>query len=63
LNTIADYDKIMVMAGGRIVEVGEPWVLLEQRGIFSSMVARTGDNAVRIRDKAKHKFEMKLKMI
>ena len=32
LNTIADYDKVIVMKRGKIVEQGEPWELINKRG-------------------------------
>ncbi|KAJ3406096.1 hypothetical protein HDU80_000172 [Chytriomyces hyalinus] len=52
LNTVADYDKIMVLEAGRVVEFGNPFVLLGQEdGFFSRMVAETGpQNAAIIRD-------------
>ena len=34
LNTIADYDKVIVMRQGEIVEEGAPWKLIEKQGIF-----------------------------
>lgn len=55
LNTIADYDCILVMSGGRIIEAGAPWELLSLSGVFSSMVMRTGDNAKKIKDKAERR--------
>lgn len=59
LNTVADYDKILVMAGGKIVEAGSPWELLQGTTLFSSMVARTGDHSRRILDKAHRKHEQR----
>jgi ATP-binding cassette subfamily C (CFTR/MRP) protein 4 len=56
LNTIADYDKILVMSAGQIVEAGSPWQLLQTNSAFSSMVARTGDNSRRISEKAQRKY-------
>ena len=38
LNTIADYDKVIVMKRGRVVEQGSPWELIERRGEFFDMV-------------------------
>ena len=32
LNTIADYDKVIVMKRGKIVEQGEPWELVNKKG-------------------------------
>ena len=45
LNTIADYDKVIVMSGGRIVEIGSPHELIERNGMFTEMVNHTGRNA------------------
>lgn len=45
LNTIADYDKIIVMDRGQIVETGSPLELIEREGIFREMVEKTGTNA------------------
>ncbi len=57
LNTIADYDWVLVMSEGRIVEAGTPWELLGKGGVFSSMVAQTGDNAKLIKEKASKRQE------
>ena len=53
LNTIADYDKVIVMKRGKIVEQGTPWELLEKKGHFQDMVKNTGKNADHIMDKAR----------
>ena len=53
LNTIADYDKVIVMSKGEIVEEGAPWKLIESRGLFYEMVQNTGKNAEVIINKAK----------
>ena len=45
LNTIANYDKIIVMDKGQIVETGSPLKLIEREGIFREMVEKTGTNA------------------
>ncbi len=45
LNTIADYDKIIVMHRGKVMEVGTPHELIEKGGIFCDMVNHTGKNA------------------
>lgn len=45
LNTVADYDKIIVMHSGKIVEAGAPFELLEKKGVFFDMVEHTGKNA------------------
>ena len=38
LITVADYDKIIVMHRGRIVEEGAPHELIEKKGLFLEMV-------------------------
>ena len=38
LNTIADYDKLIVMEKGSVAEIGSPYELLMRKGIFSEMV-------------------------
>lgn len=53
LNTVADYDKIIVMDQGKVVEEGAPYELLMKKGIFAEMVAHTGENEEHIRHIAK----------
>jgi len=38
LNTIMDYDKVMVLDGGRVLEFDKPEVLISQRGLFAEMI-------------------------
>ncbi|XP_066020153.1 ATP-binding cassette sub-family C member 4-like [Pocillopora verrucosa] len=38
LNTIMDYDKVLVLDGGRVVEFDKPEVLMRNGGIFAEMV-------------------------
>ena len=45
LNTIADYDKIIVMSKGKVAEIGSPHELIEREGMFAEMVSHTGRNA------------------
>ena len=46
LPTIIDYDKVLVMADGRVAEYGAPGELLSQRdGLFSHMVDSTGEES------------------
>ncbi len=59
LNTIADYDAIIVMQKGRIVEQGSPYELIQKGGTFSEMVNHTGKNAPLIIAKAKASHENK----
>ena len=43
LRTVMDYDRIMVMEAGRILEFDSPWVLLQDpAGALSALVAQTG---------------------
>lgn len=44
LRTIIDYDTIVVMSGGRVVEVGSPGELYAQGGLFSEMVLHSGES-------------------
>jgi ABC-type multidrug transport system fused ATPase/permease subunit len=48
LNTIVDYDKVLVMDAGRVAEFGSPAELLDNpNGIFYSMVEQTGPATAR----------------
>ena len=38
LQTVADYDQIVVMSSGRVIECGSPAELLGRRGEFYEMV-------------------------
>ncbi|KYM76972.1 hypothetical protein ALC53_12582 [Atta colombica] len=42
LNTIMDSDRIFVMDAGHLVELGHPYILLQQKGYFYNMVQQTG---------------------
>ncbi|KAL4446518.1 hypothetical protein ABPG74_001259 [Tetrahymena malaccensis] len=55
LNTIADYDMVLVMDKGRVIESGDPYILLQQEAsFFKAMVNHTGKkNAAIIMDIAK----------
>ena len=53
LNTIADYDKVIVMKRGKIVEQGAPWELIKKKGQFRDMIKNTGKNAEIILEKAR----------
>jgi ATP-binding cassette, subfamily C (CFTR/MRP), member 4 len=61
LNTIADYDNIIVMQKGRIIESGAPWELIQKEGTFCEIVSHTGKNAPLIVAKAKSSYESKRK--
>jgi ABC-type multidrug transport system fused ATPase/permease subunit len=43
LRTIADYDKVVVMASGQVAEFGSPKELFEARGTFYDMVCHSGE--------------------
>jgi len=45
LETIMDYDKILVMENGRAAEFGTPLELIENNGIFTELVKATGEGA------------------
>ena len=63
LNTIADYDKVIVMSRGRVIETGSPHQLLQkQKGLFTEMVSHTGKNADLIRKVARAAFDKKHKI-
>ena len=58
LQTIVDYDRILVLDKGQVVEYGEPWALMEKEGgWFRGMCEVSGDweglveGAMRARDK------------
>jgi ATP-binding cassette, subfamily C (CFTR/MRP), member 4 len=59
LNTIADYDKVIVMRRGRIAEQGSPWELIQKKGYFLEMVKNTGNGADAIINKARACFKDK----
>ncbi|CAG1999919.1 unnamed protein product [Fusarium graminearum] len=44
LSTVADFDKVLVLDGGRMVEFGTPKELWEKDGVFRGMCKRTGSN-------------------
>ena len=48
LDTIADYDKILVMDKGKVVEAGNPWELVNRKGMFWEMIEHTGSNSASI---------------
>ena len=47
LNSIIDYDKILVMDSGRAVEFGSPKELLEKGGMFADLVGSTGKESAK----------------
>ncbi|KAJ3307778.1 Multidrug resistance-associated protein 1 [Boothiomyces sp. JEL0838] len=59
LNTIADFDRILVLDQGQLVEYENPHLLLlNPNSIFSKLVESSGSsNAAQIRDIARSKFD------
>lgn len=54
LNTIIDYDVVIVMDNGKVAEMGSPRELLELNGLFADMVNATGpESAAQLRLMAK----------
>ncbi len=50
LNTIIDYDVVIVMDKGKVAEIGSPRELLDLNGMFAGMVDATGpDSAAELR--------------
>ena len=45
LSTVADFDKILVLGEGRVVEFDEPKVLMERKGAYWKMVQQSGERA------------------
>ncbi len=43
LDTVIDYDKILVLGNGKVLEYGSPSDLLMKDGHFASMVNDTGE--------------------
>ncbi len=43
LRTIIDFDRVVVIDSGRIVEMGEPRSLFAKRGVLNDMVMHGGD--------------------
>lgn len=43
LDTVADFDKVLVLSEGEAVEFGSPSDLMERRGVFWDMVNQSGD--------------------
>ena len=55
LETIMDYDCILVMENGKAAEFGTPLELLDNRGIFYQLVTATGEGAATLISLAKEK--------
>lgn len=48
LLTIADYDQVVVMGAGRVLERGHPYELIKQKGHFAEMVEHSSASATEI---------------
>lgn len=56
LDTVIDYDKILVLGDGRVLEYGSPHELIERNGAFASMVNDTGEEmATTLRMRARNR--------
>lgn len=54
LQTIIDYDKVLVLDKGEVVEYGDPFDLVSrQDGVFHGMCEMTGDLDVLVKDAKK----------
>lgn len=45
LETVIDFDQIIVLDAGKVVESGAPHALLQQDGVFSHLVDAAGPEA------------------
>lgn len=43
LQTVADYDRILVLGDGKVIEYDSPWNLLQSNGLFHDMAQQSGD--------------------
>ena len=57
LETIMDYDKILVMDNGKAAEFGTPSELIDNNGIFTELVNATGEGATALIAMAKEAAE------
>ncbi|CAH1104174.1 unnamed protein product [Psylliodes chrysocephalus] len=62
LNTVMDYDKILVLDAGQLIEFDHPHILLQNKdGVLSDMVRKTGPGVSdRLRDIAKDNYNRKM---
>jgi ABC-type multidrug transport system fused ATPase/permease subunit len=59
LETVMDYDKILVMDNGRAAEFGMPSELIDNNGIFTELVNATGEGATTLISMAKEATEQR----
>lgn len=57
LNTIADYDFVVVMENGRVAEAGHPFDLIKAKKQFFGMVKHTGRSSAFISEVAEKSFK------
>ena len=43
LQTVIDYDKVLVLEKGEVVEFDDPWTLIKEKGSFRAMCETSGD--------------------
>ena len=43
LNTIMDYDKVLILDGGRVMEFNKPEILMQNGGMFAELVKNTNE--------------------
>ena len=48
LDTIIDYDKILVLGSGTVIEYDTPHELIMKGGVFCSMINDTGDEMAKV---------------
>lgn len=44
LNTVMDYDRVLVLDGGRVVEFDEPEVLIRSGGVFAELIRNVNES-------------------
>ncbi len=50
LTTVTDFDQIIVLSNGRILETGSPKELLQKKGEFFEMVSSSSSGALMIKN-------------
>jgi len=59
LQTIIDYDKVLILDKGEVIEYGGPWELIQkEKGFFKGMCDMTGERET-LRDLARKAWEGK----
>lgn len=58
LDTVIDYDKILVLGKGSVLEYGSPHELILKGGAFCQMVDDTGEEmALDLKEQARYSFD------